>query len=103
ALVLFFSCRRRHTIFSRDWSSDVCSSDLAEEKVFTAWNPFLMRDRFNLRESVSLYSRFSIQKLAKTQRIAAYRDTNDQSVISFRSEERRVGKGTRARGLWCII
>src|SRR5690606_4307837 len=23
-----FSCRRRHTSFSRDWSSDVCSSDL---------------------------------------------------------------------------
>src|SRR5690606_9136056 len=25
---LFFSSRRRHTSFSRDWSSDVCSSDL---------------------------------------------------------------------------
>src|SRR5690606_41028803 len=25
---LFFSGRRRHTSFSRDWSSDVCSSDL---------------------------------------------------------------------------
>src|SRR5690606_39536267 len=24
-----FSSRRRHTSFSRDWSSDVCSSDLA--------------------------------------------------------------------------
>src|SRR4249919_1265429 len=24
----FFSSRRRHTLFSRDWSSDVCSSDL---------------------------------------------------------------------------
>src|SRR5690606_3156570 len=24
----FFSSRRRHTCFSRDWSSDVCSSDL---------------------------------------------------------------------------
>src|SRR5205809_3040186 len=24
----FFSSRRRHTICSRDWSSDVCSSDL---------------------------------------------------------------------------
>src|SRR5690606_40777983 len=27
-LFLFFSSRRRHTRFSRDWSSDVCSSDL---------------------------------------------------------------------------
>src|SRR5690606_24834686 len=27
----FFASRRRHTRFSRDWSSDVCSSDLSEE------------------------------------------------------------------------
>src|SRR5690606_40142215 len=27
------SSRRRHTSFSRDWSSDVCSSDLAETYV----------------------------------------------------------------------
>src|SRR5256886_11547492 len=26
----FFSSRRRHTIFDCDWSSDVCSSDLAK-------------------------------------------------------------------------
>src|SRR5690606_40662140 len=26
------SSRRRHTIFSRDWSSDVCSSDLINEE-----------------------------------------------------------------------
>src|SRR2546422_1463748 len=28
--VFFFSCRRRHTRCSRDWSSDVCSSDLVD-------------------------------------------------------------------------
>src|SRR5207302_3557639 len=28
-IFFFFSSRRRHTRFSRDWSSDVCSSDLA--------------------------------------------------------------------------
>src|SRR5699024_11584304 len=28
SLVLFFSSRRRHTRSKRDWSSDVCSSDL---------------------------------------------------------------------------
>src|SRR5207302_7171604 len=27
-MCFFFSSRRRHTRFSRDWSSDVCSSDL---------------------------------------------------------------------------
>src|SRR6266511_1239773 len=29
AISFFFSSRRRHTRFSRAWSSDVCSSDLA--------------------------------------------------------------------------
>src|SRR5690606_10620436 len=28
SVCFFFSSRRRHTSFSRDWSSDVCSSDL---------------------------------------------------------------------------
>src|SRR2546429_713248 len=28
-MFFFFSSRRRHTRCSRDWSSDVCSSDLA--------------------------------------------------------------------------
>src|SRR3989449_4994091 len=28
-IVFFFSSRRRHTRCSRDWSSDVCSSDLS--------------------------------------------------------------------------
>src|SRR5690606_40668816 len=42
-----FSSRRRHTRFSRDWSSDVCSSDLSSTtypaglstryKAFLAW------------------------------------------------------------------
>src|SRR5690606_39957829 len=31
-LCFFFSSRRRHTRFSRDWSSDVCSSDLGDRK-----------------------------------------------------------------------
>src|SRR5690606_39366763 len=34
-LFFFFSSRRRHTRFSRDWSSDVCSSDL--RVIFGAW------------------------------------------------------------------
>src|SRR5207302_4258810 len=32
----FFSSRRRHTRFSRDWSSDVCSSDLDKAVVQAA-------------------------------------------------------------------
>src|SRR2546430_15773518 len=29
-VIFFFSSRRRHTRFDCDWSSDVCSSDLAD-------------------------------------------------------------------------
>src|SRR5437870_11132807 len=32
--VFFFSSRRRHTRWPRDWSSDVCSSDLGERSAF---------------------------------------------------------------------
>src|SRR3712207_8306303 len=32
----FFTSRRRHTRYWRDWSSDVCSSDLRELRVETA-------------------------------------------------------------------
>src|SRR3712207_8261761 len=31
--VFFFSSRRRHTRYWRDWSSDVCSSDLSAGRV----------------------------------------------------------------------
>src|SRR5699024_11828889 len=31
----FLSSRRRHTRSKRDWSSDVCSSDLAEDDFFS--------------------------------------------------------------------
>ena len=32
--LFFFSSRRRHTRLRRDWSSDVCSSDLMDLMVF---------------------------------------------------------------------
>src|SRR5690606_40089685 len=35
SLRFFFSSRRRHTRFSRDWSSDVCSSDLSSSTIPT--------------------------------------------------------------------
>jgi len=55
----------------------------ADEKIFTAWNPYLMRDRFNKKQTISLYSRFSVQKNTKTNHISVYRDSNKQSVLSF--------------------
>src|SRR5690606_31488953 len=54
----FFSSRRRHTRFSRDWSSDVCSSDLEvrlalqwakiEKKAKTASAPALLQGEADL-------------------------------------------------------
>src|SRR6266511_5076519 len=38
----FFSSRRRHTRFSRDWSSDVCSSDLRGEHRQAQEQPLLL-------------------------------------------------------------
>src|SRR5690625_6014529 len=35
SVLFFFSSRRRHTRWPRDWSSDVCSSDLGEDLKFT--------------------------------------------------------------------
>src|SRR2546429_4184138 len=37
----FFSSRRRHTRCSRDWSSDVCSSDLPKDVLSSRSSPSL--------------------------------------------------------------
>src|SRR5690606_13224568 len=47
----FFSSRRRHTRFSRDWSSDVCSSDLV-----------LVR-RFRIRDAAGRETRIESRRL----------------------------------------
>src|SRR5258707_15482766 len=36
--MFFFSSRRRHTRYWRDWSSDVCSSDLWQEVQALPWS-----------------------------------------------------------------
>src|SRR5439155_11945235 len=43
--LFFFSSRRRHTRWPRDWSSDVCSSDLFEQAGATVEpvQPFMTR------------------------------------------------------------
>src|SRR5690606_40937740 len=52
-----FSSRRRHTRFSRDWSSDVCSSDL---HVYVSGggmhNPLLMQNIVEALPSISVSS-----------------------------------------------
>src|SRR5438105_11161384 len=65
----FFSSRRRHTRSTRDWSSDVCSSDLG----FAAHLGFARDGRLRRRAPPP------------------------RSAFRYRSEERRVGKECRSR------
>src|SRR5690606_41888329 len=52
-LFFFFSSRRRHTRFSRDWSSDVCSSDLSRYTLSTLGQT---STRANLEDYISKFS-----------------------------------------------
>src|SRR5256884_274967 len=56
-LVFFFSSRRRHTRCSRDWSSDVCSSDLPMGRMprLRQTDPLDVRRR--ARDTVDLFDR----------------------------------------------
>src|SRR2546429_2094586 len=90
----FFSSRRRHTRCSRDWSSDVCSSDLH-------W--ILQRElEFMLARtcrSVS-YSSNSLCNIQCGQSHSAAGVVNQYRLgpsQTSRSEERRVGKECRSR------
>src|SRR5258707_11760709 len=47
-IFFFFSSRRRHTRYWRDWSSDVCSSDLAMGSGISYGMRYLLRMIFNL-------------------------------------------------------
>src|SRR5690606_40371506 len=57
----FFSSRRRHTRFSRDWSSDVCSSDL-ELDIFFLINALSSGFAILLAEFLTLSGKFSVDR-----------------------------------------
>src|SRR2546429_259961 len=53
---MFMSSRRRHTRCSRDWSSDVCSSDLGRrEEVSVQRTPEAVRKQLKLMAERGLY------------------------------------------------
>src|SRR5690606_40677454 len=54
-VALFFSGRRRHTSFSRDWSSDVCSSDLEGETLSRIWELITRNDEQIGRDIAGLF------------------------------------------------
>src|SRR5207245_4236658 len=98
-----FSSRRRHTRCYRDWSSDVCSSDLADRG--RSQGP-LPRRRLRLRDEGEHPSDVSVLRLPSDGGSRANTGGEGSGVgarrtLSFkwtRSEERRVGKESRLRG-----
>src|SRR5438876_9229533 len=78
----FFSVRGRHTIWTGDWSSVVCSSDLRSPQDAAAMarlGATIARDPGVAQVSPPISS------------------PNGRGVLLQRSEERRVGKECRAR------
>src|SRR5688572_31292384 len=86
----FFSSRRRHTRFDCDWSSDVCSSDLARTSLPDGvahhdWNQPLTAHRLSW-----------LTRLVRASPLAPFSPPFGERTPS-RSEERRVGKECRSR------
>src|SRR5690606_39835541 len=90
----FFSSRRRHTRFSRDWSSDVCSSDL--EVAQNGYNEALLLDVDGYVAEGSGENIFIVKKgkIYTPDLTSCLEGITRASVMELanRSEERRVGK-----------
>src|SRR5690606_39445580 len=98
---------RRHTRFSRDWSSDVCSSDLGPRKLSTS----TLFSRFTAERGEGdplllgcLASRLTDQPdvgLTSVELEALFSSGSPRTRLAIalgRSEERRVGHGSGGCG-----
>src|SRR5690348_17774394 len=93
-LCFFFSSRRRHTRWTGDWSSDVCSSDLESYTLYASRAQLLVGpySRYGWHHPGPLY----FYLLAPVYTLAG-KSTPGLSAGALRSEERRVGKECRSR------
>src|SRR5690349_23390951 len=85
----FFSSRRRHTRSLRDWSSDVCSSDLVNEKPTTPMRPQSALVATRVRPLAAVIEASGGVTWGAIREFGLY-------CINPRSEERRVGKEWRS-------
>src|SRR5690348_18500486 len=93
----FFSSRRRHTRWTGDWSSDVCSSDLVQGVVAQQARRKFLEDTTKApsrRERVA--ERVALEHGDPKARLGV-----SALVAPHRSEERRVGKECRSRRSPC--
>src|SRR5690606_40601954 len=97
--------RRRHTSFSRDWSSDVCSSDLllktieavaSGEKFLTKEIKKILKENTLTACKTPVFTKREKEVLAFIAEGFTNQEIADKLFIS-RSEERRVGKEHRKR------
>src|SRR5690625_8044879 len=90
--IFFFSSRRRHTRWPRDWSSDVCSSDLQMGSVKKESPVKPKKQRMVCGQPLLVKAGnipYSLTDFGRTPGI--------ERSVRPRSEERRVGKEWRAR------
>src|SRR5690606_39737025 len=90
-LYYFFSSRRRHTRFSRDWSSDVCSSDLRNINA-------VLHDDARDPVSGSVPLRAIVCDIRRDGVASRGVWSGQRRFVVGRSEERRVGKECGALG-----
>src|SRR5690348_18080359 len=89
-LAFFFSSRRRHTRWTGDWSSDVCSSDLLLGELAACFGEAGQTDRGLaaiedvLKRCDERQERWYLPELIRI-----------KGELMLRSEERRVGKQCR--------
>src|SRR2546421_8879630 len=90
-VVFFFSSRRRHTRSDRDWSSDVCSSDLLSERLGGRDGGNRYGTGWGVNRGLFCWNRACCGEGSKRTRC------NREVERIQRSEERRVGKECRSR------
>src|SRR5258706_9429737 len=91
----FFSSRRRHTRLVSDWSSDVCSSDLVDEKLPNAAELARYKKKLKALRGLPAQVRSELEQVPPS---AHPMDVMRTAVsVLGRSEERRVGKECRSR------